>query len=122
MPFGKYETPKPVTPPTFRQYLKSCGKGVEGKTKFQVDIVWMPGQFSNVTLQTHAFRYIVDDSHPLYDEMQSYIKNCLTTGNCPRLNIVIDSIQEATIDLTEDPKVKGNWEKLGSNAYKYKNP
>lgn len=122
MPFGKYETPKPTPTPTFLQYVKTIGKGVEGKTKFQVDIVWFPGKFDNVTLQTHAFRYQCDPNHPLYTEMQEYIKNAVSTGVCPRLDIVVDSIEDRTIDLTENPKIKGTWEKLGSNAYKYKNP
>lgn len=122
MPFGKYETPKPTPVPTFLQYIKTVGKGVEGKTRFQVDIVWMPGKFNNVTLQTHAFRYQCDENHPLYTEMQEYIRNAVLTGVCPRLDIVIDSIADRTIDLTENPKVKGTWENLGGNAYKYKNP
>lgn len=120
MPFGKYETPKPPTAPTFLQFIKSCGKGVEGKTKFQVDVVWLPGQFNNVTLQTHAFRYVCDENHPLYLEIQDYLASKMVEGKAPRLHIVIDSIEERTIDLTESPKPIGRWEKMGTNAYRYK--
>jgi hypothetical protein len=122
MTFGKYETPKPEPVPTFLQFLKTLSKGAEGKTKFQVDIIWLPGKFQNVTLQTHAFRYQCSDSHPLFAEIQQYLEHQKTQNSSPRLDIVIDSIEERTIDLSENAKVKGSWEKLGTNAYKYKNP
>ncbi len=122
MPFGKYESPKPEPTPTFFQFLKTASKGIESKTRFHVDIVWMPGKFNNITLQTHAFRYICDENHPLYPDMQEYIQNQSGKDVSPRLSIVVDSIEDRTIDLTEDPKIKGRWEKLGATAFRYKNP
>ena len=122
MTFGTYETPKPTPVPTFLQFIKTLAKGAEGKTKFQVDIIWLPGKFQNVTLQTHAFRYQCSDTHPLFTEIQGYLKSQETKNFSPRLDIVIDSVSERTITLSENDKVKGNWEKLGANAYKYKNP
>lgn len=122
MQFGTYDTPKPETKPTFNQYIKTIGKGVEGKTKFQVDIVWLPGKFDNVTLQTHAFRYICDPSHVLYTELPPYLEQLLYEGRAPRLDIVISSIEARRISLFDDPKKMGQWEKLGSNALKFKNP
>lgn len=122
MPFGTYETPKLPTIPTFLQFLRTCGKGVEGKTKFQVDIIWLPGKFQNVTLQTHAFRYICSEDHPLFTEAVEYVKSEHAKGSSPRLDIVIDSLEGKTITLTEDSKRKGTWEPLGQNAMKFKNP
>lgn len=122
MAFGKYDTPKPEPIPTFLQFLRTISKGAEGKTKFQVDIIWLPGRFQNVTLQTHAFRYQCPESHPLFGEIQEYLKLEILKNNSPRLDIVIDSIEDRTIDLTENPKIKGCWKKLGTNAYKYENP
>lgn len=120
MPFGKYDTPKPPSKPTFLQYLKTCNKSVEGKTHFGVEIVWLPGKFNNVTLQTHAFRYVCDESHPLYNEMHEY---CKTLGDKPgtkRLDIVIDSVEDKTIEIIESTRKSGTWEQLGSNAWKFK--
>lgn len=122
MQFGTYDTPKPEPKPTFNQYIKTVGKGVEGKTKFQVEIVWLPGRFDNLTLQTHGFRYICDNEHPLYSELPEYIKLCVLDGKAPRLDIVIASVEERRISLFDDPKKMGQWEKLGGNAYKFKNP
>lgn len=120
MPFGSYETPKPTPTPTFLQYLKTVGKGVEGKTKFAVDIIWLPGKFDNVTLQTHAFRYICDPDHPLYSAIKSYLSGEIPRDNDCQLQIVITSIGERTIEVLENPKAKGSWEKLGTNAMKFK--
>lgn len=122
MSFGSYETPKPAAPPTFLQFLKTISKGVEGKTKFEVDVIWLPGKFQNVTLQTHAFRYICDDSHPLFTEVQEYLKLVVCGNNYPRLEIIIDSIEKRTITVLESTRKNGTWEKLGTNAFKFKAP
>jgi len=122
MPFGTYETPKPTPVPTFLQFVKTLAKGAEGKTRFQVDIIWLPGKFQNVTLQTHAFRYQCSENHPLFTEMREYLVSQKDKNFSPRLDIVVDSIEERTITLSENQRVKGQWEKLGENAFKYKNP
>lgn len=122
MTFGKYQTPKPPTVPTFLQFIKSCSPAIQGKTKFQIDVVWLPGTFDNLTLQTHAFRYVCDSNHPLYVEMQQYLKTEVDKGASPRIDIVIDSIEEREITIVENAKSKGQWEKLGANAYRFKNP
>lgn len=122
MPFGTYAVPEREPVPTFFQFLKSCGKGVQGKTRFQVDVIWLPGKFDNLTLQTHAFRYICNPDHPLYNEMQDYLAIQSKEKGSPKLSVVISSIERKEIDLTEDDKVRGTWEKLGTNAYKFKNP
>lgn len=120
MPFGSYETPKPATVPTFLQYTKTCGKGVQGKTKFGVEIIWLPGKFDNVTLQTHAFRYICDPDHPLYNEVKQYLNTVVAGNSYKRLDIVIDSLENKTITVQESIKISGCWEELGSNAVKFK--
>jgi hypothetical protein len=122
MPFGTYATPKLPTIPTFLQYVKTCGKGVEGKTKFQVEVIWLPGKFDNLTLQTHAFRYVCSPDHPLYTEMQEYLKLQSEEKDSPRVDVVISSLENKEIDLAENSKVRGTWEKLGANAYKFKSP
>lgn len=120
MPFGTYDTPKPPTIPTFLQYVKTIGKGIEGKTKFAVDVIWMPGKFDNITLQTHAFRYICDPNHPLYTDIKEYFESMDFQGTHAQLDIVIVSAKERTISLDTPVRKHGKWEKLGSNAYKFK--
>ncbi len=120
MPFGTYEADKPAKLPTFLQYLKICGKGVENKTKFWVEIVWLPGKFENVTLQTNAFRFICSETHPLYGELLEYFKNDGVFSGAKQLYIVVASTKEGTIEVGEASKVNGNWEDLGKTAYKFK--
>lgn len=120
MPFGSYDTPTPPPIPTFLQFVKTLGKGAEGKTKFAVDVIWLPGKFDNVTLQTHAFRYVCDPDHPLYNAIKDYCERIHTDLSCERINIVIDSIAEKKITVSEADKKTGKWEKLGSNAFKFK--
>ncbi len=120
MPFGTYDTPKPPTIPTFLQYVKSCGKGIEGKTKFAIEVIWLPGKFDNVTLQTHAFRYVCDKAHPLYNAIKDYCECIHSDIDCERLEIVIASLEKKQITLLESDKKKGHWEKLGANAFRFK--
>lgn len=122
MTFGAYESPKLTPVPTFFQYLKTASKGIESKTKFPVELIWLPGKFNNVTLQTHAFRYICDENHPLYQEIKEYSLELVSRGNVDRLEIVITSISERTIEVLENPKKKVEWRELGKNALKMKEP
>lgn len=113
--FGDYEAPKTEKVPTFFQYLKTTklGKGVEGKTHYPIDVIWLPGKFDNVTLQTHAFRYIASSEHPLYERAVAYCKMLQNDVNNidgtpvtnPRLDIVITSIENKTIAVKENAKV-----------------
>ena len=110
MPFGTYDLPEPERKPTFLQYLKTTklAKGVEGKTKYPVEVIWLPGKFDNVTLQTHAFRYVATPNHPLYNDCIEYCKMLKreydtfegTVFTTPRLDIVITSIADKSIEVT----------------------
>jgi hypothetical protein len=117
MPFGSYETPKPPTVPTFLQYVKTVSKkGIEGKTRFNVEIIWLPGKFDNVTLQTHAFRYVAEPNNQLYQDVIDYVDNL--ERQTSRLQIVITSFDKKTIEVTENPKDEIIWVPLGNNAFK----
>lgn len=123
--FGTYDTPKMPVIPTFLQYLKTANrKGVENKTKFPVEIIWLPGKFDNVTLQTHAFRYVASPNNPLYGDIIDYADECWTEEatkpgtKYPRLEIVILDFDAKTIAVTENDKKLIVWEPLGANALK----
>lgn len=118
MPFGSYEPSEPAKVPTFLQYVKTTHKGVEGKTKFTVDIIWLPNKFNNVTLQTHAFRYICDENHPLFSDTNQYCLELLSRGTVPTLQIVITSVEKKLIEVIEDPKKTSTWVAMGSSAFK----
>lgn len=122
--FGSYETPKMPKIPTFLQYLKTASKkAVEKKTKFSVELIWLPGKFDNVTLQTHAFRYIASPDNQLYKDLIDYAGEIQDLdkqqlNKLPSLEIVITSFDAKTIDLLENEKVLVTWELMGENALK----
>lgn len=120
MTFGSYEPSPKTTIPTFFQYVKTVGKGVEGKTKFAVDLVWIPGKFDNVTLQTHAFRYVCDPNHALYRDVLDFFANAVFEDEHPQMAIVISSIAKKTITIELNPKRLGVWENIGTMGYKFK--
>lgn len=120
MVFGTHEAEMPKKVPTFLQFIKSCGKGVEGKTRFGIEVVWLPGEYDNVTIQTHAFRFICSPNHLLYNGFQQYTSDIKLEHTYKRVDIVVTSIRDATIELLESPRVKGNWSKMGKNAFKFK--
>lgn len=119
MPFGSYDAEKRAKLPTFLQYCNDAPKSVEGKTKFGVEIIWLPGKFPNVTLQTHAFRFVCSESNQLYADTIEYAKSCVDSGVCARLDIVIDSLEEKRITVSESTRVKGCWEKVGSLGLRF---
>lgn len=116
------EVPKNPTIPTIRQYAKTCGEGIIGKTKFQVGIVWLPGQFNNVTLQTHAFRLVIDENDPSFDSYKEHFGGIKTKTTCPRLDVTITNLEPLRYKVSENPKTKGSWEKLGKNGLKFTDP
>lgn len=124
--FGSYQTPKMPTIPTFLQYLKTAPrKGIENKTKYPVEIIWLPGKFDNVTLQTHAFRYIASPDNALYKDILEYSEEFWDVekqllNKTPSLEIIIVNFDTRTIDLVENAKTLIVWEALGDNALKAK--
>jgi len=114
--FGQYDSPKTPKVPTIKQFMKTASKSIQGKTKFGVDLIWLPGQFDNVTLQTHAFRVIATNNHPLYKEVITYT-SLLELGNThSRLDVIIDDIETELFSVVESSRVRGTWKKLGSNG------
>jgi len=120
MSFGIYSPDKQAPIPTFFQYIKTASKGIVGKTKFAVDIIWLPGSFDNVTLQTHAFRYICTDSHPLYTDVIGYFEGIDLTDEHGQMTIIIASLEEKTIEVTFDQKKMGFYQPIGAKGMRFK--
>lgn len=116
MPFGSYDAPKKEKTPTLLQFCKTAKKAIVGKTKFGVQTIWLPGKFDNVTLQTHAFRVIVSNSHPLYSEVIEYSKIIVIGNRYDRLDVVIDDLEDAKFSVVESTRVAVQWSKLGENG------
>lgn len=112
--------PKREKLPTFLQYLKTAklSKGVENSTFFNIELIWLPSKFDNVTLQTHAFRYVITPEMPLYTPMVEYCEN-LPDDKIPQMGVTIVSLEEKTIKIVQHPKKLVEWETLGVNGVKF---
>lgn len=117
MPFGTYSPELPEKLPTFLQYLRTASpKGVEGKTKFAVEIIWLPSTFDNVTLQTHAFRYVATPKNPLYQDVLDFVE---TIDNVKHsLSIVITSFEKKEISVSLDERKPATYVAIGSLGYR----
>lgn len=117
-----YEAPKRERVPTLNQYLKTLGK----KTKvldqvFQVEIVWMPGKFNNLTLQTHAFRLILNEDHVLFTSLQETFADNQLRKELGSFGISITDRETKSFKLEQQPTKQGQWSTLGETAWKFSN-
>ena len=114
------DLPTPKKIPTFLQYLKTTklSKSAENQTFFSINLIWLPGTFDNVTLQTHAFRYIILPETPLYQPMIDYCAN-LKSERIPQIGIYITSLENKTIRLGQHPKKRVDWESVGNNGIRF---
>lgn len=117
MAFGTYSVEIPEKLPTFLQYLRTASpKGIEGKTKFSVEIIWLPSTFDNVTLQTHAFRYVATPKNPLYQDVLDFVEAIDSVKN--PLSIVITSFEKKEISVSLDEKKLVTYTAIGTLGYR----
>lgn len=112
-----YEAPKREKVPTLGQFLKTLPK----KTKvleqiFTVEWIWLPGKFNNVTLQTHAFRLILNDSHPLFDEFVKSFSSDDDNRRVPCFGIQITDRDTQAFRLSTQSKNFGGWKVVGTTG------
>lgn len=118
MPFGKYEAPKQENKPTFLQYLKTVSpKGIENKTKYRVELIWTPGKFDNITLQTHAFRYVAQPDNPLYNDTLDFLSGAGEI--CPAIEIVITSFKDKAIEVSLNESKRVKLERIGTMGVRF---
>lgn len=114
--FSTYEAPTPKKVPTLAQFLKKT-KEPKSKPYNTVELVWLPDQFDNVTLQTQNYRIVLGDNHPLYKATIEYFQSESTLDTCFRIQIADWS--KGTFEITQG-KERGTWAKAGKNGYRWK--
>lgn len=114
-----YQAPKKVQLPTVFQYLKTLKKNSkEIQQLFQVEIVWLPNKFNNVTLQTHKFRLILNETHPLYQHLVVAFDDIEAFGESKSFGIRVLSQETGDFKLEEMAK-RGQWSQLSTTAYRW---
>lgn len=119
--FGQeYKPSKPKRLPTLSQFLKSLPK----KTKvleqvFQVELIWLPDKFDNVTLQTHAFRVILQEDHPLYADITSTFGLSEGFEDFPSFGVRVTNREAQSFQLEQMESKKGQWKALGASGRRF---
>lgn len=111
---GKESTPTiKAKLPTLRQYVKELPKDVENIIS-TVHIIWLPGQWNNITLQTHDFRVIIPEEHEFYLELRDNIDE-ITKDN-QTLVVTVTNTKSLSFRLDVSNSVPGEWFYIGGNA------
>jgi hypothetical protein len=115
---GDYNAPVQEKKPTLLQWIRA-NKVTPGtkKTKFLVEIIFLPGKFDNYTLVTHAFRVIIPKTHALYAAFTepNLLKDLDSEGALSITNVDKDG----KFSLSNHP-AKGKWEEASPTMFKFK--
>lgn len=115
-----YEAPKPQKVPTLSQYLQKLPKKTKALQQiFGVEIIWTPGTFDNVTLQTHAFRLILPGTHKLYTEILENVADDEMRSKLPAFGVFITDRESRSFELRPQPSKAGRWVQLSDNGFKF---
>lgn len=116
--FTEYTNEKPKAIPSFTTFLKTANKGIVDRTRFGVEMIWLPGKFPNFTLQTHAFKISVSESNPLFNELKIFVEEEPRDGSSLRVDVIITDIEEGRYRLERSKKQKVKYSKVGTMALK----
>jgi len=107
---------KPEKLPTIRQFVKSTAKS-KYKDDGVIELVWLPGKFKNITLQSSKFRILISENHPFYEALREVFSgvNDRTTG----IRIEISDWKTAEYVLHELPENRGCWEPIGTTGLRW---
>lgn len=114
--FGtRFSEPPKEKKPTLLQYLKST-KNATFPFYSRIAVIWLPGSFSNFTLECENFRVGVSSSNPLYELLNGYGWGEFLSAETAVLVSVLD--EKGTIELAES-NVYGRYESIGNLGIKF---
>lgn len=116
--FGKESSDvKPPKLPTISQFVKKT-KQPRSKPLNVVEIIWIPGQFDNYTLQTKLYRVIIVPNHPFYEALGDIFRD--EGIYAPVISIRITDWDKPSYMLEESKGDKRGYEPLSTLGYKLK--
>lgn len=101
--------------PTLSQYVKSLTSRKPLEQTFIVETFWKPQSYGYYTFQTHAFRFHIYESSPIYQDVLEYVLAKIQDQK--PIGIKIDPESEE-IEIV-DSKKKGSWNPLGDKGFKF---
>lgn len=101
--------------PTLKQYLASLKDDKPLTQTYWVQTFWKPQSYGYYTFQTHAFRFHIYESSPVFQDVLEYVLTEIGKGN--PIGIKIDP-ETKEIDLVGGKK-KGTWTALGEKGFKF---
>jgi hypothetical protein len=107
---------KPEKLPTIRQYCKSTAKS-KYKDDGVVELVWLPNQFKNITLQTRCFRILIPERHPFYEELGKVFAG-INDRSCG-IRVEVSNWKTADYVLHELSEGDGRWEAIGDTGLRF---
>jgi 3',5'-cyclic AMP phosphodiesterase CpdA len=112
--FGaSFESGEQKRKPTILQFVKRLPKNI---TEFEstVELIWLPGNFDNYTLECEHFRVPINNTHPLYSSMREGVDR-LTNGSST-VNVCIQSKQPLSYKLVQNSDITGHWQYIGGDS------
>lgn len=106
--------------PTLKQYIASLPKKSKAlQQSFLLEVVWLPGKFDNVTLQTHAFRISIRNDSPLYEEWVLLANQKEELDEMGAIGITVNDDRSGSFKLARRTEAKGIWKQIGSSGLRF---
>ena len=102
--------------PTIRQFCKSTAKS-KYKSDGIVELVWLPGNFDNFTIQTDRFRILITKNHPFYQPLLDFFDG-VNDRSCG-FRVEISDWKSAEYIFHELSEGNGAWETIGESGYRW---
>ena len=116
MEFTGSDSKKTVTLPTFRKWLTTQSKEVEG-TCHVVNFVWFPNLYPNFTLDTDYYRLRISTEGIDQEKMEEQFNEVFELEQV--LAVHIDDKKSAGYSLRTLDGESGEWETIGEAGYKF---
>lgn len=112
--FGvRFEQGEQRKKPTILQFVKTLPKDIEQFTS-TVELIWLPGNFNNYTLECEHFRVSISATHPLFGVISENID--ALTQSPSTLDCCIESKNPLSYVLVENTTTKGTWHFIGGDS------
>lgn len=105
------KAPERPKKPTFKQFIKELPDNETTQLLYRIEVIWLPGQWDNYSVETDCFRYSVAKNHPLYQPIDENVIKWLDRDN--GILFRVDDWKEGIVGLSESQDFT-RWERIGN--------